>query len=68
MTTVTLAQQVGRAMYRARALAAQRKAAAVLLERCHDGPTICEWAHSVLRCDEPRPYKLLYRIADRGGA
>ena len=65
MTGTNLGEQVARAMARQRQLAAQRVAVAVVLTRYSAGP-VARWAEFVARLDEPRPYHMLYRIAERG--
>lgn len=64
MRQMGLAQQVGYAMRRARALDQQRLAVEIVLERHSAAPTVVGWARAVLRSDELKPYKLLYRLAE----
>ena len=66
MMGANLAGTVELAMARRHALDQQRKAAAVVLERYGAVEGVERWAHSVLRCDEPQGYRLLFRLADRG--
>ena len=65
MRQMGLAQQVGYAMRRARALAAQRQAAAVVLAKYSEAPTVVGWARGVLRSDEIGRYNLLFRVTER---
>jgi hypothetical protein len=62
---IGLAEQLEHDMRRGRALEAQRRAAGVLLERYAAAPTLARWARLVLRSDEVKPYRLLYRVAER---
>lgn len=61
-----LAERVGLAMARRQALEQQRAAVKIVLAKYSTAPSIAGWARDVLRSDEIRRYRLLYRIADRG--
>lgn len=60
-----LARQVQDAMQRQQQLEAQRRAAAVILARYGQVRAVSRWAQCVLCSDEPRPYHLAFRIAER---
>src|ERR1035437_8758009 len=66
VAAVNLAEQIQVAMQRQRALAAQRVAVGVVLAKYSEAPTVVGWARTVLASDEVRPYRLLFRVAERG--
>lgn len=63
--STAIARAVGDSMMRARALQQQRVAVAVVLQRYGAVESVERWARTVLASDEPRGYRLLFRIAER---